>query len=122
MDQYFVVRLLGQGAEGHVLQCQNKATHELLAIKRMEISDMATANLHMNEATSFMLLTNRRNFEQQQQRSNNSTVNHVACESNLIEYKRVFLHRYPAVCCLLLVVVVVVQSCFVVFVQLMNCC
>jgi dual specificity protein kinase YAK1 len=82
MDQYFVVKLLGQGAEGHVLQCQNKKTNELLAIKRMEISNMERANLHMNEATSIMLLTSKKSPE----------------ENNLVEYKRVFLHRYPAVC------------------------
>ena len=81
MDQYFVVKLLGQGAEGHVLQCENKNTGEQLAIKRLEISNMEKANQSLNEAYKLLILTSKKNSE----------------ENYLVEYKRVFLHRYPAV-------------------------
>jgi serine/threonine protein kinase len=84
MDQYFVVKLLGQGAEGSVLQVIQKTTDELLAIKRLEISNMERANQSLNEAYKLLILTSKM--------SSTDEVN------NLVEYKRVFLHRYPAVC------------------------
>jgi serine/threonine protein kinase len=73
MDQYFVVKLLGRGFEGQVVLCENKKTNEQVAIKRIELDTIEKANETINEAWRLTKLHHK----------------------NIVQYKRVFMHKYP---------------------------
>ena len=49
MEKYDIFRKIGEGSYGEVLQCRNKESHEIVAIKKFKTSDADPATKELNE-------------------------------------------------------------------------